>query len=57
MADTSKLTAAVTQLSTDVDELITAGQTGGQAAIDAATTAVEGVDAKVTAATTALTGA
>ena len=52
MADTSKLTAAVGKLSTDVDALI-ASESGTQPAIDAATSAVEAVDAKVTAATPA----
>ena len=57
MADTSKLTAAVAQLSTDVDALVAAGQSGGQAAVDAATASVEAVDKKVTDATAALTAA
>jgi len=57
MADTSKLTAAVAQLSTDVDALVAAGQAGGQAAVDAATASVEAVDKKVTDATAALTAA
>ncbi len=50
MADVSKLNAAVTKLSTDVDGLI-ASQAGVQPAIDAATDAVTAVDTKVVAAT------
>ncbi len=51
MGDTSKLTDAVTKLGTDVDTLIAAQGTSDQSAIDAATSAVEAVDAKVVAAT------
>jgi outer membrane murein-binding lipoprotein Lpp len=51
MADLSKLNAAVTQLSTDVDALI-AANAAVQPAIDTATSAVQAVDAKVVAATT-----
>ena len=50
MADTSKLTAAVQNLSSDVDALI-ASQATAQAAIDAATQAVTDVDTKVKTAT------
>jgi outer membrane murein-binding lipoprotein Lpp len=50
MADLSKLNAAVQQLSADVDKLIAADTTTVQPAIDAATTAVQAVDAKVVAA-------
>lgn len=57
MADTSKLTASVDTLSKDVDALISAAQSGGQPAVDAATAAVEAVDKKVTDATAALTAA
>jgi len=51
MADTSKLTAATAKLSADVDALIAAQANAGQPAIDAATDAVNAVDAKVVAAT------
>ena len=51
MADLSKLNAATTQLSTDVDALIAADAAQTQPAIDAATAAVEAIDAKVVAAT------
>ncbi len=50
MADLSKLNAAVAKLNTDVDSLIASDTTTVQPAIDAATTAVEAVDAKVVAA-------
>ena len=53
MGDVSKLTAAVTKLSTDVDALLAAQGASDQAAIDAQTTAVTAVDAKVVAATPA----
>ena len=52
MADTSKLTAAVSKLATDVQALI-ASDANNQAAIDAATSAVAAVDATVAAATPA----
>jgi len=51
MADTSKLTAATAKLSADVDALIAAQANAGQPAVDAATDAVNAVDAKVVAAT------
>ena len=53
MADTSKLTAATAKLSADVDALIAAQANAGQPSIDAATDAVNAVDAKVVAATPA----
>ena len=52
MGDLSKLNAATTKLSTDVDALIASSD---QTAIDAATAAVDAIDAKVVAATPAAT--
>lgn len=53
MADVSKLNEAVATLSADVDKLIASDSTTVQPAIDAATAAVQAVDAKVVAATPA----
>lgn len=53
MADTSKLTASVNKLSTDVDALL-ASSANDQPAIDAAQQAVDAVDQKVLAATPAV---
>ena len=50
MADTSKLTASVTKLTTDIDAFL-AAQANDQPAIDAAQQAVDAADAKVVAAT------
>jgi hypothetical protein len=48
---TQALTAAVSKLSTDVDSLVAAhSDTSAQAAVDAATAALEAEDAKVVAA-------
>ena len=52
MADTSKLTASVAKLSTDVDALL-ASSANDQPAIDAAQAVVDAADAKVVAATPA----
>ena len=51
MGDLSKLNTSVSNLSTAVDGLI-ASQASDQPGIDAATTAVDAITAKVTAATT-----
>ncbi len=55
MADLTKLNAAVSTLSTDVDALIAAsGGTGAQQAIDQTTAAVVAIDQKVKDETAAL---
>ena len=51
MADVTELNDAVTKLNTDVDTLIAAKGVEVQPAIDAATVAVQAVDAKVVSAT------
>jgi len=48
MVDTSKLTAAVTDLAANVDKLA-AADASAQPAVDAATSAVQAADAKVVA--------
>lgn len=53
MADTSKLTASVGKLSTDVDAFIAAQGPDPQPAIDAAQQVVDGADAKIVSATPA----
>jgi hypothetical protein len=52
MADTTKLTASVAKLTTDVGAFL-ASQANDQPAVDAAQLAVDAVDAKIVAATPA----